>query len=83
MWTLFGLNGLKSEYESVRAQVLGGSDIPSLPEAFSHIQRVTHPNGGSHISIDHRRFIVETVQLFLPPVVVLVVPVGARTSWWP
>jgi hypothetical protein len=35
------LLGLKPEYESVRAQILGGSDLPSLPEVFSQIQRAT------------------------------------------
>ena len=32
------LLGLKPEFESVRAQILGGSDLPSLPEVFSWIQ---------------------------------------------
>ena len=29
---------LKPEFESVRAQILGGSNLPSLPEVFSRIQ---------------------------------------------
>jgi hypothetical protein len=32
---------LKPNYESVCAQVLGGSDLPSLPKVFSRIQRAT------------------------------------------
>lgn len=44
--------GLKLKYEFVRAQVLGGSDIPSLPEVFSRIQRVTLLDNSTHISID-------------------------------
>jgi hypothetical protein len=41
---------LKPEYGSVRAQILGGSDLPLLPEVFSHIQRATISNHGSLLS---------------------------------
>jgi hypothetical protein len=33
------LLGLKLEFESVCAQILGGSNLPSLLEVFSRIQR--------------------------------------------
>ena len=31
------LLGLKPEYESIHAQILGSLDLPSLPEMFSQI----------------------------------------------
>jgi hypothetical protein len=40
------LLGLKPESESVRAQILGGSDLPSLLEVFSRIQRATLSDHG-------------------------------------
>lgn len=46
------LLGLKPEYESVRAQILGSSDLPSLPEVFSHIQRATLSNHGPVLNPD-------------------------------
>jgi hypothetical protein len=49
------LIGLEPEYKSVRAQILGGTSIPSLPEGFSRIQKDTLPHSSSHISFDHSR----------------------------
>jgi hypothetical protein len=46
------LIGLKPEYELICAQMLGGSDIPSLPEVFSRIQQATLLDNGSQISTD-------------------------------
>jgi hypothetical protein len=46
------LLGLKPEYESVRAQILGGSNLPSLPEVFSRIQRATLSDHGLALNSD-------------------------------
>lgn len=46
------LLGLKLEYESVRAQILGSSDLPSLPEVFSRIQRATLSDHGPVLNSD-------------------------------
>jgi hypothetical protein len=55
------LFGLKSEYESVRAQILGGSELPSLLEVFSQIHRATLFDTSSQLSSerngDHTAFI--------------------------
>jgi hypothetical protein len=44
--------GLKPEYESVRAQILGGFDLPLLPEVFSRLQRATISNHSSLSSME-------------------------------
>jgi hypothetical protein len=46
------LLSLKPEYESVRAQILGGSDLPLLSEVFSRLQRATITDHGSLLSAD-------------------------------
>jgi hypothetical protein len=46
------LLGLKPEFESVRVQILGGSDLPSLPEVFSQIQRANLSDHGSPLSYE-------------------------------
>jgi hypothetical protein len=63
------LIGLKLEYESVYAQILGGLDIPSLPKVFSQIQCATLSNSSSHISSNCSG----DVMLLLPLAAVLVV----------
>ncbi|GAB4851994.1 hypothetical protein Ancab_016185 [Ancistrocladus abbreviatus] len=35
------LIGLKQEYEPIRAQILGSSDLPSLHDVFSRLQQAT------------------------------------------
>lgn len=44
------LLSLKPEYESVCAQILGGSELPSDPKVFSRIQRATLFDHGSQLS---------------------------------
>jgi hypothetical protein len=46
------LLGLNSEYESVRTQILGGSNLPSLPEVFSRIQCATLSDHDSQLSYE-------------------------------
>jgi hypothetical protein len=49
VWPLIGL---KLEFESVCAQILGCFDLPSLPEAFSQIQCTTLFDLGSQLSFE-------------------------------
>jgi hypothetical protein len=46
------LHGLKPEFESIRAQILGGSNLPSLLEVFSRIQQATIFDHGSQVSYE-------------------------------
>ena len=46
------LLGLKPEFESVRAQILGGSNLPSLLKVFSQIQRANLSDHGSLLSYE-------------------------------
>lgn len=44
---------LKPEYETINVQILGGSDLPSLPKVFSRIQHATLSNTSSQLSFEH------------------------------
>jgi hypothetical protein len=47
------LLGLKPEYEFVRAQILGASDLPSLPKVFSRVQCATLFDHSPQLSSEH------------------------------
>ena len=63
------LLGLKPEFESVHAQILGGSELPTLLELFSQIQRATLTDHGPQMSYEHTG---EHVLLLLLPVAISV-----------
>lgn len=47
---IHALRALPSSFEPIRAQLLGGSSLPTIPEAFSRVMRSTpqsHPSPGS------------------------------------
>jgi hypothetical protein len=73
------LLGLKPEYESIHAQILGGSDLPSLPKVFSRIQRATLSDHGLQMNYEHHgehaNFIVARATLVVLVIFVVFVAV--------